>query len=147
VLEFSYPAEFDPAVMGFDVGQVTAEWYSADGRFVVVYAGLDLNMSGPKCPGASIDLGGGNFQFIANAPTEGANCPLDLFPTIGAHPGVEAYECNGVLTFHTFVPVDQSGTLYGTLEIEHNNTWMGVTSTADNSAGEFPALDLNLMSC
>ena len=57
--------------MGFDVDEVTAEWYSADGFFVVVFAGLDLANTGPLCPGASVDLGGSNFQFIANAETSG----------------------------------------------------------------------------
>ena len=146
-LEFSYhtAGTFDPAAMGFDVGEVTAEWYSADGFFVVVFAGLDLGVTGPLCPGASVALGGTDFQFVANAPTEGADC--SSFATLSNDPDVRAYECDGVLSFRTAIPVDAAGTLYGTVERPADGGIMGITSTVPNTPGEFAMLDLDTLGC
>ena len=60
---------------------------------------------------------------------------------------MRAYECDGVLTYRTAVPVDAAGTLYGTVERPADGGIMGITSTAPNSPGEFPLLDLATMSC
>jgi hypothetical protein len=112
---------------------------------VVVFAGFDLNASAPLCPGASVDVGGFNWQFIANAPTEGADC--STFPTLTTDPDVRAYECDGVLTFRTAIPVDAVGSLYGTLERPADGGVMGATSAVPNTPGEFPLLDLDAMEC
>ena len=62
--------EFDADVMGFGQGDVRAQWYQAEGFYVVVYEGLDLDAAGPLCPGNSIQLASGAYDFVSNAPTE-----------------------------------------------------------------------------
>ena len=112
---------------------------------MVVFDGLDLDVTGPLCPGASVRLGGGNFQSVANVETEGADC--SSFPTLSGDPDVCAYECNGVLSFRTAIPVDATGTLSGTLKRPADGGIMGVTSTVGNTPGEFPIIDLATLDC
>ena len=76
--------------------------------------------------------------------TEGADC--SSFPTLSSDPDVRAYECNGVLSFRTAIPVDAGGTLYGTLERSADGGIMGITSMVANS-GEFLLIDLATLGC
>jgi hypothetical protein len=134
---------FDAAVMGFGPGDVEAQWYQADGFYVVVYAGLDLAATGPLCPGNSIQTAAG-FEFVSNAPTDGADC--STFPTISSDPAVGALVCGGVLSYRTAIPATSEGVLYGTIERPVEGGIMGITSTAPTSAG-VPEVDIALLSC
>lgn len=134
---------YDPAVMGFAAGDVEAQWYQADGFYVVVYAGLDLDATGPFCPGNSIQTAAG-FEFISNAPTEGADC--STFPTISSDPAVGALVCDGVVSYRTAIPATTEGVLYGTLERPVEGGIMGITGIVPTSAG-VPEIDISLLSC
>ncbi len=152
-LEFSYyfigdtAGDFDAGAMGFDVNEVTAEWYSTDDGFlVVVYSGLDLDAVGPLCPGNSAQLSStGLFEFISNAPTPGADC--STFDTLTTDPAVGALVCDGVLSYRTAIPADVVGNLYGTIEKPVDGGVMGLTGVAPSPPGEFPVVDLSILSC
>jgi hypothetical protein len=138
-LEFSYftIGDFDPQAMGFDVGEVTAEWYrSADGFYVVVYSGLDLDAVGPLCPGNSIQYADASSDFISKDPTPGAECIG--FTTLATDPGVGALVCDGVLSYRTAIPVDSQRALYGTIEMNVGGGIMGITGITLTTPGEFP---------
>lgn len=134
---------FDPAVMGFDANEVEAQWYQADGVYVVVYAGLDLDATGPLCPGNSIQTAAG-FEFVSNAPTEGADC--SSFPTISSDPDVGPLVCQGVVSYRTAIPATTEGVLYGTIERPVEGGIMGITGVTPTSAG-VPEIDISLLSC
>lgn len=135
--------EFDPAVMGFGPNDVEAQWYQADGFYVVVYAGLDLDATGPLCPGNSIQTASG-FEFVSNAPTEGADC--SSFPTLSADPEVGPLVCQGVLSYRTAIPATTQGNLFGTIERPVEGGIMGITGISSTSAG-VPEVDIALLSC
>lgn len=134
---------YDPAVMGFASGDVEAQWYQADGFYVVVYAGLDLDATGPLCPGNSIQTATG-FEFISNSPTDGADC--STFPTISSDPEVGTLVCQGVVSYRTAIPATTEGVLYGTIERPVEGGIMGITGIAPTSAG-VPEIDISLLSC
>ncbi len=156
-LDTSYntAGEFDPAVMGFDVGEVTAEWFSTpDGFFLVVYAGLDLEATGPLCPGNSIQTGPNTFEYVTNAPTPGEECAD--FPTLTDDPNVGPLICDGVLAYRTAIPIESVGNLFGTIEKPVDGGIMGVTSRAPRISDEilsipfedeFPVVDPATLSC
>lgn len=141
--------------MGFDVGEVTANWYSTpDGFFVVVYAGLDLAETEPLCPGNSIQTGPSTYEYVTNAPTPGEECAG--FPTLSDDPDVGPLICEGVLAYRTAIPIESVGNLLGTIEKPVEGGIMGVTSAAQRIpndalsipfADEFPVVDPASVSC
>jgi hypothetical protein len=149
VLDTSYHTKgtFDPEIMGFDVGDVTAEWYQAEGYYVVVYAGLDLDESGPLCPGASAQLPDRNgfFDFTTNAATPDADC--SGFKTLTQDPAVRTLVCNGALAFRTAIPAGSEGTLYASLEKSDNGGIIGVVGSATTDMGPIPAIDPTTLEC
>jgi len=134
---------FDAAVMGFDVGDVEGQWYQADGFYVVVYAGLDLEATGPLCPGNSIQTAAG-FEFVSNSPTDGADC--STFPTLTSDPDVGPLVCQGVVSYRTAIPATTQGNLFGTVERPVDGGVMGITGITPTSAG-VPEIDISLLSC
>ncbi len=79
------PLEFEDSDLPAPPGSVTANWFTSGGFYVVAYYGLDLEASGPLCPGNSI-LSGGGWLHISNAPTEEGAC--EGFPTLTDDPDV-----------------------------------------------------------
>lgn len=147
-LEISYntaTGTFDALVMGIAEGDVEAQWYQADGFYVVVFEGLDLDATAPLCPGASIQVPSGAYEFVANVPTEGADC--STFPTLSADPAVQVLTCEGVVSFRTAIPASSEGTLFGTLERPVEGGLTGITSMTPTSAGAIPEVDVSLLSC
>jgi len=53
------PLDFEDSDLPALPGSVTAQWFTSGGFYVVAYSGLDLEASGPLCPGNSILSGGG----------------------------------------------------------------------------------------
>lgn len=137
-------ADFDAAEMGVSPGAVTAQWYQAAGFYVVVYEGLDLGESGPLCPGNSIQVASGAFEFVSNAPTEGADC--SGFPTLTDDPDVGPLVCDGVVSYRTAIPAGTEGNLFGTLERPVSGGVMGMTGISSTSGG-VPDVDLALLTC
>ncbi|MBT8203065.1 MAG: hypothetical protein KJO87_07160 [Acidimicrobiia bacterium] len=136
--------EFDATVMGIELNTVTAEWYRAEGFFVVFFNGVDTSDTGPLCPGASVATENG-FEFVSNAPTTGADC--SGFITLTEDPGVRALECDGALAYRTAIPENSAGFLFGTLERPVGDGIMGLTSFVDNRTGDIPEVDPTLFEC
>ena len=133
------PLEFEESDLPALPGTVTANWFTSGGFYVVAYYGLDLEASGPLCPGNSI-LSGGNFQYISNAPTGEGAC--EGFPTLTDDPEVGPIACHGTLFYRTAIPSDLQGTLFGTIEmLDADGALVGITSQAESTA-EMLEIDL-----
>jgi len=125
------PLEFEDSDLPALPGSVTAHWFTSGGFYVVAYYGLDLEASGPLCPGNSI-LSGGGWLHITNAPTEEGAC--EGFPTLTDDPDVGPIICHGELFYRTAIPGDLQGTLYGTLEmLDAEGNLAGMTSQAEST--------------
>jgi hypothetical protein len=125
------PLDFEESELPAPPGSVTANWFTSGGFYVVAYYGLDMEASGPLCPGNSI-LAGGNWQYVTNAPTEEGAC--EGFPTLTEDPDVGPIDCHGTLFYRTAIPSDMQGTLFGTLEmLDADGNLVGITSQADSS--------------
>ena len=133
------PIDFEESDLPAPPGMVTANWFTSGGFYVVAYFGLDLEASGPLCPGNSI-LSGGNFQHVSNAPTEDGAC--EGFPTLTDDPDVGPMDCHGTLFYRTAIPSDLQGTLFGTLEmLDEDGNLAGITSQAESTT-EMLEIDL-----
>ena len=125
------PLDFEDSDLPALPGSVTASWFTSGGFYVVAYYGLDLEASGPLCPGNSI-LSGGGWLNISNAPTEEGAC--EGFPTLTDDPDVGPIDCHGTLFYRTAIPSDLQGTLYGTLEmLDAEGNLAGMTSQAEST--------------
>lgn len=135
---------FDPQVMGIGPDDVRAQWYQADGFYVVVFDGLDLNATGPICPGASVQIASGAWEWVSNAPAPGADCTS--FSTLTTDPDVGVLVCQGVVSYRTAIPASATGNLYGTIERLVPGGYMGLTSITPTT-GTIPEVDLAILSC
>ncbi len=126
------PLDFEESELPAAPGSVTANWFTSGGFYVVAYYGLDLEASGPLCPGNSI-MTGGTWQHVSNAPTEEGAC--EGFPTLTTDPDVGPIECHGTLFYRTAIPSDLEGTLFGTLEmLDPDGNLVGITSQAESTS-------------
>jgi len=133
------PLEFEESDLPAPPGSVTVNWFTSGGFYVVAYYGLDLEGSGPLCPGNSILSG--NFLHTSNAPTEEGAC--EGFPTLTDDPDVGPIDCHGTLFYRTAIPSDLQGTLFGTLEmLDAEGNLVGMTSQAESTT-EMLEIDLN----
>ncbi len=116
----------------FPPGSVEAHWYQWDGSYVVLYRGWDAASAASRqgiCAGASIlPPSGPPWLFVTNSPYRGdaeAICvnaaKIDPF-------GVQS--CGPLLYYLTEIPIDEEGTLFGTLEIGDASGFNGQTSEA-----------------
>jgi len=116
-------------------GAITARWYTAGDRWVVVYDGLDVAASGALCPGNSIlNAASGGFEFISNSPTPGAQC-------VGAPNVVDGavMMCNGQVSYATEIPTGIAGTLFASIEVypgDGNNLGASVPIPTDGTGTE-----------
>ena len=125
------PLDFTEEDLPAPPGSVTANWFTSAGFYVVGYYGLDLEESGPFCPGNSI-MSGGAFQYVTNAPTAEGAC--EGFPTLTDDPDVGPVDCHGTLFYRTAIPSDLQGTLFGTLEmLDEEGNLVGITSQAEST--------------
>lgn len=124
-------------------GAITARWYTAGDRWVVVYDGLDVAASGALCPGNSIlNAASGGFEFISNSPTPGAQC-------VGAPNVVDGavLMCNGQVSYMTEIPTGIAGTLFASIEVypgDGNNLGASVAIPTD---GTGPEIDPATLTC
>jgi len=134
------PLDFEESELPAPIGSVTANWFTSGGFYIVGYYGLDLEASGPLCPGNSI-LSGGTFQHISNAPTGEGAC--EGFPTLTTDPEVGPVVCHGTLYYRTAITSDKQGTLFGTLEmLTPDGALIGMTSQAESTTD---MLEINLI--
>ena len=133
------PMDFEESELPALPGTVFANWFTSGGFYVVGYFGLDLENSGPLCPGNSI-MTGGTWLHISNAPTEEGAC--EGFPTLTEDPDVGPVDCHGTLFYRTAIPSDLQGTLYGTIEkLDEEGNLVGITSQAESTT-EMLEIDL-----
>lgn len=96
-------------------GEVEAHWYRAGATYAVVYVGLDPSVN--ACPGNSIQLATGAFEFVSNAELPGGSCPD--FPTRIENTDTEGVKvCDGVVSYLTRIPVSEVGVLYAGIETQ-----------------------------
>lgn len=133
--------EFDESELPVAPGTVEAHWYTAGGKYVVAYVGLDLSATGPLCPGNSI-LTDQGFEFVSNAPTEEGAC--EGLATLTTDPDVGPLVCQETVLYVTAIPSDQQGTLFGTIEklADDGSALIGLTSEAQSSP-DIPEIDLD----
>lgn len=134
------PLDFEESELPAPPGSVTASWFTSDGFYIVAYYGLDLEASGPLCPGNSI-LAGGGWLHVSNAPTEEGAC--EGFPTLTDDPDVGPFDCHGELFYRTAIPSELQGTLFGTIEmLDTDGNLVGITSQAESTT-EMLEIDLD----
>ena len=121
-------------------GSVEARWYQSSGQYVVHYAGLSLDETGPLCPGNSI-LTVAGFLHLSNAPSGPGGCP-NAKGLASAPAGVKL--CGTEVLYLTEIPVDVEGILYGTIErYLADGTIIGLTSLAEADGTAAPEIDLS----
>lgn len=123
----------------FPAGSVEAHWYQWDGLYVVLYRGYDATSGNEICAGNSILPPVGSWIFVTNSPYLGAAGEI----CVGAAAILEAplgvFACDSLLYYLTEIPIDEEGTLFGTLEIGTAAGFNGQTSqaVADPTVPEF----------
>ena len=142
--------DYDAAVMGIEPGTVTAEWFRAEGFFVVFFDGIDKEATGGLCPSAFIE-GAADGDFMANAPAAGADCSAIVINEL-PNQAVRTLECGGSLAYRTAIPDDQVGTLFASLEkpvptSSGGSGIMGIMSSAETSAGNISEVDISIFDC
>lgn len=123
---------------------IRAGWYRAGGVLVVVFDGLDTDVTGAACPGASLFDSG--FSFWTHSPTAPGACDAD---TTIALPGPEGgvRVCNGVVSFITDIPEDAEGFINATVNLlPADGQWYGVTFNVSYDR-EVPEIDASVLSC
>ena len=134
------------ADLPFEDGDVVANWYTWDDRFVVAYAGWDATTTDPLCPGNSLETDA-TFDFISNSPAGDGGCdPEDLFiEVVSGDEGARV--CDGLVLYTTIIPtVDDggeaaTGALYGSIERAVDGNIVGATSRAPIDSGALTELD------
>ncbi|NQV07029.1 hypothetical protein HQ535_10790 [bacterium] len=148
-VDTSYTFGANPGVatdddLPFALGSIQVHWYRGGGFYIAVYQGLDLDATGPLCPGNSAQTANG-FEFISNAPSPGATC--EGAPTIAEAPhGVMV--CNGLVSYVTLIPDGTEGALFGSVEIysaDANNAGASGFAAADPAA--MPEVDPASLDC
>ncbi len=139
--------DYDPDELGgLEPGDITARWYVDADRWVVHYDGLDLEETGPLCPGSSAQTTAG-FEHVSNAPTGPGACASFDNTLATAPAGVRL--CGDEVLYLTAIPADVVGVLYASIESQYRTAGsvVGLTSTADPDAGAVPTVDLDELGC
>lgn len=135
--------------LGFDPAGIEAHWYrdAGAGRWIAVFAGLDLAATGPVCPTSSFfGDGAQGSSFFGTAAAPGADC--DAAPAGIMNPdegGVSV--CEDVVSLLTLIPTGRAGQLFAGLEVypEGGTSYaVGGYVVADQSA---PAIDPATLEC
>ena len=129
----------------FPLGTIEAHWYQAGDHYAVVYVGLDLEESGPLCPGNSI-LGADGFAHVTNSPSPGASCEGSGATIIG--PPIGTQVCEGVVSYLTEIPVGTMGTLYASIEVyPGTGIFYGASSMVEADPGNMAEIDPAILGC
>jgi hypothetical protein len=117
---------------------VEANWYRSGGVYLIAFGGLDLEASGPLCPGSSVQTDAG-FERVTNSPTEKGAC--EGAPNLaGADAGVRT--CGPLVMYITEIPEDTEGQLYASVErYQKNGRIIGVTGVVDADMSAAPEID------
>jgi hypothetical protein len=116
---------------------VEAHWYRADGVYVIAFGGLDLEESGPLCPGSSIQTESG-FEHVTNSPTDEGAC--EGAENLAA-PDEGVQRCGPLVLYITEIPEDTEGDLFASVErYEENGTIVGATGVVEANMAKAPEI-------
>jgi hypothetical protein len=120
------------------IGSAEAHWYRSGGVYVIAFGGLDLEETGPVCPGSSVQTDAG-FEHVTNAPTRGNACEGAqnlASPTAGVR------TCGPLVLYVTEIPEDTKGDLFASVEqYERNGQIIGVTGVVEADRSAAPEID------
>jgi len=134
VLEEAYGAPGADPIL--EPGSAGVLWYDGGETWVAVFVGPDFDALGPLCPGTSIETSPGTFEHNSNTPTGEGAC--EGFST----PEAAVRSCGNALVYESLIPIDATGTLYGSLERAADGGIEGVTSRVEADAGSAAPIDL-----
>jgi hypothetical protein len=119
-------------------GSVEAHWYRAGGVYVAAFGGLDLEESGPVCPGSSIQTDAG-FEHVTNSPTDEGACE-GAENLAASDAGVRI--CGPLVLYVTEIPEDTKGDLFASVErYEENGSIVGATGVVEADMSAAPEID------
>jgi hypothetical protein len=117
---------------------VEAHWYRSGGMYVVAFRGLDLDETGPVCPGSSAQTDSG-FEHVTNSPTEDRACE-GAQNIAGLDAGVRI--CGPLVLYITEIPEDTEGDLFASVErYAKRGRIVGVTGVVAADSSEAPSID------
>lgn len=117
---------------------VEAHWYRSDGMYVVAFRGLDLDETGPICPGSSAQTDAG-FEHVSNSPTEDGACK-GAQNVAGLDGGVRI--CGPLVLYITEIPEDTEGDLFASVErYAKRGRIVGVTGVVAADPSAAPSID------
>jgi hypothetical protein len=117
---------------------VEAHWYRAGGMYVVAFRGLDLDESGPICPGSSAQTDSG-FEHVTNSPTEDGACE-GAQNIAGLDSGVRI--CGPLVLYITEIPEDTEGDLFASVErYAKKGRIVGITGVVAADSSAAPEID------
>lgn len=147
---YKFGTEQGPATsddLPFDLGSIEVHWFKAGDRLAAVYIGLDLDATGPLCPGNSI-FTGAIWEHISNAPSPGADCTgaPTILDSVAGVSGVQT--CEGLVSYMTDIPSDLDGDLFGSVEIyDPAGAHKGASGFVTALAADIPEIDPATLSC
>ena len=120
------------------IGSVDARWYRSGGFYVIAFGGLNLDETGPVCPGSSVQTDAG-FEHVTNSPTRGRAC--EGAPNLASSDaGVRT--CGPLVLYVTEIPEDTEGDLFASVErYENNGRIIGVTGVVEADMSAAPEID------
>jgi hypothetical protein len=117
---------------------VEAHWYRSGGMYVVAFRGLDLDESGPVCPGSSAQTDSG-FEHVTNSPTEDRACE-GAQNIAGLDAGVRI--CGPLVLYITEIPENTEGDLFASVErYAKRGRIVGVTGVVAADMSAAPEID------
>jgi hypothetical protein len=125
----------------FALGSVTGHVFDGGDFYVIVYKGLDLDETGPLCPGNSI-LTEADFEFVSNSPTPGASC--EGAPNIAPD---AVLLCDGQVSYVTQIPSGTQGSVFMSIEVfaaDGNNVGASVAVPVFEA---LPDIDVATLTC
>lgn len=135
----------DGVTLPFSAGDVRAWWYIEGDFYTLLYQGLPADSS--ACPGNSLQLASGMFDFVSNAALGVIDCspsPTGIENTADA--GVVV--CGTQVFYRTLIPADVTGALFASVEIyDAELNGIGATSMVATAPGQAPELDLSVYGC
>jgi hypothetical protein len=121
------------------LGTVEGHWYRSGGNYVIAFKGLNVDETGPLCPGSSIQTDVG-FEHVTNSPTEEGACE-GAENIAGEDAGVRT--CGPLVLYITEIPEDTEGDLFATVEqYAENGSIVGVTGVVEADMSAAPEIDL-----
>ena len=127
-------------------GPIEAHWYQWGGLYVVLYRGWDAADGTEICAGNSIlPPSGPPWIHVTNSVHLGSadEICIDTAKIAEAPSGV--YACGSLLYYLTEIPVEEEGSLFGTLEVGlGGGVWNGHTSEAPADLANTPEFEPGL---